>query len=460
MDDFLTLLEKWHQEDQYQKIIDCLETLSNTQTLDYTLTCQLARAYNNLADPKQEGCRVWLERAAELLKSVEAEGQDDPLWHYRLGYALFYLDREEEALSRFQRVLELDPEDEDARQFIRECKKYIAAKECHPEMYTQEQWDAVEKHMERYFGHCDNVFHEIVSPDIHVDIYIMNPTPERNYFVLSTFGMGAHRMNVPEALAGRKLERAEIIVTLPPDWQVENGDERWYWPLRWLKILARLPIQEEGWLGWGHTISNPDDAPFADNTKLCSVMLVQPGAFGKEAARCPLPEGDEVHFYQMLPLYFEETQFKMANSAEALLDRFRFNSKLLEVVDLDRPNVCTDRSKKSFAIPMEELKPLYDGDGPQGCIATDRIVVDGRKVGWCYRKRPEPGDAAWDSGWRFTAGDEGEACLSDPDRSGVYALNTICNYDPEIIPLLDSDPGTAWSRGEDGVFRPELYDGD
>lgn len=458
MDHFLSLLEKWHQEDQYQKIIDCLETLSNTQALDYTLTCQLARAYNNLADPEQEEGRGRLDRAVELLKAVEAEGRDDPLWHYRLGYALFYLDREEEALPCFQRALELDPEDEDARHFIQACKKYIAAKECQPEMYTQEQWDAVEEHMERCFGHCDHVFHEIVSPDIHVDIYIMKPTPERNYYVLSTFGMGAHRMNVPEELADRRLERAEILVTLPPDWQVESGDERWYWPLRWLKILARLPIQENGWLGWGHTISNPNDAPFADNTRLCSVMLVQPGAFGREAAHCPLPGGEMVNFYQMLPLYFEETQFKMDYSAETLLDRFA--PECLEVVNLNRPNVCTDQPQKAFAIPIEDLKTLYDGDGPQGCIATDRIVVDGCKVGWCYRREPAPGDKTWDSGWRFTAGDEGEAYMDDPAHSGVYALNTICNYDPEIIPLLDSEPGTAWSRGEDGVFRPELYDKD
>ena len=68
------------------------------------------------------------------------------------------------------------------------------------------------------------------------------------------------------------------------------------------------------------------------------------------------------------------------------------------------------------------------------------------------------GREAWDSGWRFTAGDESDSYMDDPDRSGVYALNTICNYDPDVIPLLDSEPGTAWSRGEDGVFRPELYE--
>ena len=458
MNDFLSLLNKWNQEDEYQKIIDCLEKLSNTQKLDYTLTCQLARAYNNIADLDKPEAKGQLKRAEELLRSVEAEGTEDPLWHYRLGYSLFYQDREEEALSCFQRALELDPEDEDTKYFIKECEKYIDAKQCQPEMYEQEDWDAVEAHLERYFGPCDNVFHEIMSPDIHVDIYIMKPTPERNYYVLSTFGMGAHRMNVPEELADRKLERAEIIVTLPPDWKVTESGEEWYWPIRWLKILARLPINEDGWLGWGHTIANPDDAPFADNTRLCGLVLTEPQGFDEDAVCCPLPGGDEVNFYQMIPLTFEEMQFKLAHDAQTLLERF--TPEQLAVVDIRRDSVCPDAPEKRFAIPREELKELYQGEGPQGCIATDRIVVDGAPVGYCWREEPDSGDEAWDSGWRFTAGDESDAYMDDPDRSGVYALNTICNCDPDVIPLLDSEAGTAWSRGEDGIFRPELYDED
>jgi len=456
MNDFLSLLDKWNQDHAHQKIIDCLETLRNTQTLDYALTCRLARAYNNIADWNKPESRAQLTRAEELLRSVAEEGREDPLWHYRLGYALFYLDREAEALRCFERALELDPTDEDARHFIQECKKYIKAGQPQPEMYSEEEWNAVEAHMERYFGHCDNVFHELFSPDIHVDIYIMNPTPERNYYVLSTFGMGAHRMNVPKELAERKLERAEILVALPPNWKVREEDERWYWPIRWLKIMARLPIHEDSWLGWGHTVANPGDAPFADQTKLCGVILTQPGAFDAQAVCCPLPNGDEVNFYQMLPLTFEEMQFKLHHSAEELLARF--TPEQLEVVDPHRSSVCGDLPEKRFAIPRSELRDLYHGDGPQGCIASDRILVDGRPVGYCCRVTPDAGDKDWDSGWRFAAGDESGVDKDDPEHFGVYALNTICNYDPDIIPLLDSDPGTAWSRGEDGVFRPELYE--
>ena len=63
-----------------------------------------------------------------------------------------------------------------------------------------------------------------------------------------TMGMGAHRMNVPEELAEYKLERAELAIALPPDWKLDEEslkDERWYWPIGLLKVLARLPISND-----------------------------------------------------------------------------------------------------------------------------------------------------------------------------------------------------------------------
>ncbi|WP_430053639.1 immunity protein Imm33 domain-containing protein, partial [Priestia aryabhattai] len=37
-------------------------------------------------------------------------------------------------------------------------------------------------------------------------------------------------------------------------------------------------------------------------------------------------------------------------------------------------------------------------------------------------------------------------------KHGVYLVNTICNYDPDIIPFLDAEPGTAYIRDEKGNF--------
>ena len=89
-------------------------------------------------------------------------------------------------------------------------------------------------------------------PDIHVDICVVPPSEERDYCTLVTMGMGAHRMNVPEELAEYKLERAELAIALPADWKLDQEsmkDEKWYWPIRLLKSLARLPIASDSWLG-------------------------------------------------------------------------------------------------------------------------------------------------------------------------------------------------------------------
>ena len=118
----LKQIKEWHEKDEYQKIVDAIEALPREEW-DYELTCLLARAYNNMiAD-------VSLEKAVALLESVRGTGVDDPLWNYRLGFALFYLRRKEEALSCFRRAAELDPDDPDTQNFIRWCEPAPKTKE-------------------------------------------------------------------------------------------------------------------------------------------------------------------------------------------------------------------------------------------------------------------------------------------------------------------------------------------
>ncbi len=109
-------------------------------------------------------------------------------------------------------------------------------------------------------------------------------------------------------------------------------------------------------------------------------------------------------------------------------------------------NAWYEIPEKVFLIKAEEMKIILDSwDGPEGCLATDRILVDGEKVGYMYREEPDS-DHDWDSGWRFTAGDESPEYMDDPEHSGIYALNTVCNYDPEITELLNAPYGTAYIR--------------
>ena len=109
-----------------------------------------------------------------------------------------------------------------------------------------------------------------------------------------------------------------------------------------------------------------------------------------------------------------------------------------------------DKSKKPYLIKGEEIKDLARGYG--ACYATDRILVDGCPVGFMYREEP---DFEEDGGWRFLSGDETEEYMDDQWNSGLYDVNTIANYDPGIIPLLDSEIGSEFQRTSEGFKKVE-----
>lgn len=110
-------------------------------------------------------------------------------------------------------------------------------------------------------------------------------------------------------------------------------------------------------------------------------------------------------------------------------------------------------SDKKFRIPPAEIKALIPPMG--ACFATDRITVDGLKVGYMYRQEPDTGI---DSGWRFLSGEESQEYANVPGNWALYEVNTICNYDPAIIPHLGSGIGTAFGRieGTDLFEKEEL----
>jgi hypothetical protein len=106
------------------------------------------------------------------------------------------------------------------------------------------------------------------------------------------------------------------------------------------------------------------------------------------------------------------------------------------------------KSQKKFALRADQIRPLAEGHGR--CFATDMITVEGRKVGYMYR---EEFDDNGDSGWVFTAGRESPEYMDDSANMAIYDVNTVANYDPEIIPLLDAPVGSVFEReGGTGEF--------
>lgn len=208
--------------------------------------------------------------------------------------------------------------------------------------------EEISDHIEKHIGKIDIVFHELLSEQIHVDVHWVKPTTKRPFHTLITSGMSDKPMQTPDKVQG--CEYAELSICLPEDWAISEKDledEKNYWPIRWLKYLARFPHEYNTWLSFGHTIPNGDPAePFAENTRLNTMVLLPTIVFGEGFHTLTLKD-KSIDFYTLIPLYSEEVTLKMKKGVEALFDGFdKFG--VTDIVQIDRPN--TAKKKKLFGL--------------------------------------------------------------------------------------------------------------
>ena len=114
-EELIPQLKHWHDNDEHQRIVDAVSKIPGYEQ-DYDLCNLLGRAYNNLD---------MYDEALAVLLPLCSQGKDDPLWHYRVAYAYYYLDRESVAKPYFVRASELDPDDKDAPMFIQWCDEAL-----------------------------------------------------------------------------------------------------------------------------------------------------------------------------------------------------------------------------------------------------------------------------------------------------------------------------------------------
>ncbi|HPH65509.1 MAG TPA: suppressor of fused domain protein [Kofleriaceae bacterium] len=200
--------------------------------------------------------------------------------------------------------------------------------------------DAIVAHLAAKIGKVDGVWHEIVSDKVHIDVHFIPPHGDDNVWTLFTTGMSARPMTTPPGFDGP--QRGELILRLPADWPLTQeafADEKNYWPVRWLKMLARLPHDYNTWLWPSHTIPNGDPAkPLSSVTKQNGMMIVP--------ATC-LDDGDEivttssgpVMLMGIMPLYPEEMQFKLEHGYDALIEKL-VAADIDDVIAINRVNVC------------------------------------------------------------------------------------------------------------------------
>lgn len=208
--------------------------------------------------------------------------------------------------------------------------------------------EEISNHIEQHVGNIDQVFHEIISDQVHIDVHWIKATPTRPFHTFVTSGMSDLPMNTPDGL--EEYAFAELSICLPQDWNVSEEDfkdENNYWPIRWLKYLARFPHKYNTWLGYGHTIPNGDPAkPFAENTALNTMVLLPTIVFEESFHQLELPE-KTINFYSLIPLYEQEVKQKMNKGIESLFPGFD-TYEVTDILTLNRPN--TIRKKRFLGL--------------------------------------------------------------------------------------------------------------
>jgi hypothetical protein len=213
-------------------------------------------------------------------------------------------------------------------------------------------YNLIAEHIKRHIGKVDKIYHETLSDVIHIDVQVVNPAPERNFYTLITTGMSSLPMNSPNP----ESRYAELMICLPPTWPLfekEFEDKINYWPLEWIKALARFPHQCNTWLSLGHTVpsANPPE-PYAKKTKLCCMLLSLPRTV-KDLGKfyeLEINETEKLRFYSMIPIYKEEMDYKLKHGIEALMKLFDQNKLYPEIVDMNRKNVCEKQGLSRFRL--------------------------------------------------------------------------------------------------------------
>lgn len=248
--ELLEQCQKWHEDDEYQKIVDTLEAIPEEERTPET-DSELARAYNNLAGPED---KELLKKAITLLKAHEEYFEGDYYWNFRMGYAYYFLDQEGVALRYFRQALEALPGDEDTQQFIDWCDKDISLplfEESFRER-TEAAWKAFaeneaelrrfmdedkgHKHGDELVSKCNDIL-SIAFDDVSFEMgfngekheLILTPEGDR----VKLFELVYFRSHAPESV----LEHWSVLVGRRPmgdfglrfnDWDI-NGDDVQVW---------------------------------------------------------------------------------------------------------------------------------------------------------------------------------------------------------------------------------------
>jgi len=206
--------------------------------------------------------------------------------------------------------------------------------------YEHAEW--IDEHLSNLYSDDEvTVFHEIYSPDIHLDVYYIR-SDKHNFNILLTAGMSTLAMNVPEDIDGYEdLQFAELMALVPKDIDfadVHTGENPNDWIISMLKLTARFPHEYDTWIGEGHTLQySADFEPYSDETEFAGAVLLPSATLDEDFTEIRR-DGKLITIHSVFPLYRDEVEFKIENGYGRFFDLLIENDTK-EVVDNGRESL-------------------------------------------------------------------------------------------------------------------------
>jgi len=206
-----------------------------------------------------------------------------------------------------------------------------------------DHYNLVDKHIDNYFTDGDiNVFHEIPTLDIHLDVYHIRPKNSA-FEILLTSGMSSIPMNVSEITEDSDSYKfAELMALIPKGidfGKMYPSGSKHDWIISMVKQSAKFPHFYDTWLGVGHTIQSDEEMkPYSDDTNYCGCLLLPTMTFPKDFQTIDSPNGT-INIYGLFPLYKEELEFKIEKGFNEFI-KFLIKNNTKEIIDFNRANYC------------------------------------------------------------------------------------------------------------------------
>lgn len=468
--DFLYEMEELMNNGKFREVINKIRDLDEDE-INTELYLMLAHALSQCAQ---------YQEALSTLKDIEDDTADDDMgYHLELAGALFGLHRYKAAVKEAKFCIELDETcvepwlllglvyqetgDDDKFNYVSDRARELDESawdsifgDRSDELVSYEHQDTqiVLEFITKHLGQPECVFQENDDNENEkthtINCVLIKPDKENDFYKVVSVGIGAYRGI--DTNNNNKLHRIEMAAFLPPHYTIEEIKTKYNWLPKIIRQFGEMLQYDNSWLAAGHSISYGD--PLDEKVDYNGVIFNDLFVESPYRDKCILSDGEEVDFLRLIPLYEEEMMFKIENGYTALFNRImeKLTPEQIDVIIFDRPNTClNENGGKKWYIPRSSLENLLEWNDSDGCYATDRITVDGCRIGFMYREVPH--DKKFDSGWRFLAGDESADYMNDLNNMDIFNLNTICNYDPDIIEFLDSPVGSAFYRDKNGYFR-------